>query len=91
MTTENTRSEQIRSLLTKALNPTLLELEDQSAEHEGHAGAKGGGHFALKIVSPDFNGKSAVERHKMIYSAIGHLMGSEIHALTIHAKTPEEI
>ena len=55
-------------------------------------GAKsGGGHFAVTIVSLDFQGKTAVQRHQMVYQALGALMKKEIHALSIQALTPEEI
>lgn len=71
------------------LAPTLLEIRDDSARHAGHAGARGGGHFAMTIVSPQFSGKGRMERHRMVYDALGALM-NDIHALSIVAKTPEE-
>jgi BolA family transcriptional regulator, general stress-responsive regulator len=74
-----------------ALKPQSLELEDESALHAGHAGARdGGGHYRLRIVSPLFEGKSTVERHRMVYEALGPMMKREIHALALQAKAPGE-
>jgi BolA protein len=73
------------------LNPTVLEIIDESHKHAGHAGARdGGGHYVLNIVSAQFSGKNTVARHRMIYSALGELMKREIHALTILARAPDE-
>ena len=85
------RLENIRQRLA-ALNPTALELIDESHKHAGHAGARdGGGHYVLNIVSAQFIGKNTIARHRMIYLALGKMMQQEIHALTIHAQTPDEI
>ena len=74
------------------LNPSRLDIQDQSSLHAGHAGARsGGGHFDLTIVSPRFAGKRTMERHRMVYDALGSLMQREIHALSITAKTPDEL
>jgi BolA family transcriptional regulator, general stress-responsive regulator len=74
------------------LNPTILEIIDESHKHAGHAGARdGGGHYVLNIVSAQFAGNNTVARHRMIYSALGELMKREIHALTIQAHAPDEI
>ncbi len=81
----------IREKLT-ALEPQSIELLDESGLHAGHPGAAGGGsHFRLAIASPHFQGKSMQERHRMVYSALGTLMGSRIHALAIRAMTPDEL
>lgn len=73
------------------LEPLSLEIRDDSARHAGHAGSRaGGGHFAMTIVSTRFAGKRIMERHRMVYDALGTLMKREIHALSINAKTPEE-
>lgn len=86
-----TRVDMIREKLTTALTPTRLEIQDDSAKHAGHEGARGGGgHFNVQIVSAEFSGKSLVERHRMVYGALGDAMQSEIHALSIQAKTPDE-
>ena len=87
-----TVADDIRKCLN-ALAPSRLELEDESAKHAGHAGAAPGGntHWKLAIVSAAFTGKSTVARHRMIYSALGDLMQHPIHALSITAKSPDEI
>ncbi len=74
------------------LTPDSLELADESGEHIGHEGAKGGGgHYRLTIVSPAFRGRPLVTRHRMVYEALSPLMQREIHALAIRAYTPEEL
>ncbi len=81
----------IRERLTRAFAPTELDIEDDSAKHAGHAGARsGGGHFNVRIVSVEFSGKSLVQRHRLVYDALGDAMQQEIHALSIQAKTPDE-
>lgn len=82
------RMEQIRSRLA-VLQPTQIELADDSHLHAGHVAAGSGGHYRLKIVSAQFMGKPTVARHRMIYSALGEMMKHEIHALNITAGTPE--
>ena len=73
------------------LDPVVIEIHDDSAKHAGHAGARsGGGHFRLTIVSPRFAGCRTMERHRLVYDALGPLMKREIHALSISAKTPDE-
>lgn len=84
------RIERIRSLLDK-LEPSLVELTDDSHLHVGHAGAAtGGGHYSLKIVSPRFEGQRLVMRHRLVYDALHEMMMSDIHALTITALAPSE-
>jgi BolA family transcriptional regulator, general stress-responsive regulator len=74
-----------------ALEPSRLEIIDDSALHAGHEGAKGGGgHYRLTIVSPQFAGKSTLARHRMIYAALGPMMQTQIHALAIRAYAPGE-
>ena len=75
-----------------ALDPTSLDLVDESAQHAGHAGAAPGGqtHWRLSIVSPRFAGQPTLARHRMIYQALGGLMQNPIHALAITARSPEE-
>lgn len=74
------------------LEPTLLEIVDDSAKHAGHAGAAGGGrHFRLSIVSGQFAGKPLLARHRMVVQAAGDLMEGAIHALSINAKAPGEV
>jgi len=75
-----------------ALKPESLEIVDESRAHAGHEGAKaGGGHYRLLIVSPEFAGKTAQLRHRMVYEALGPMMKNEIHALAIRAYAPGEI
>ena len=83
---------EIKSRLA-ALEPIVLDLVDESARHEGHAGWRPGGqtHWKLSIVSPRFAGQSTVARHRMVYEALGELMQHPIHALAITARTPEEL
>ncbi|HET9404194.1 MAG TPA: BolA family protein [Burkholderiales bacterium] len=74
------------------LAPESLEILDESGQHAGHEGARGGGgHFQLVIVSTQFAGKPAQLRHRMVYDALGPLMKKEIHALAIKAYAPGEI
>jgi len=74
------------------LQPEVLEIGDDSAQHAGHEGAKGGGgHYNLTIVSPQFNGKLTIARHRMIYNSLGDLMHTRIHALSIRAFAPGEL
>lgn len=75
-----------------SLHPVALEVEDESAQHAGHAGSRpsGGSHWRLAIVSEAFRGKSAVARHRMVYEALGDLMKRDIHALRIEASAPEQ-
>jgi BolA protein len=72
------------------LNPTTLEIRDDSARHAGHAGAKSGGHYAVSIVAARFAGLSTMQRHRLVYDAVGDLVQQGIHALSISARTPEE-
>jgi len=74
-----------------ALKPTQLDITDDSGLHAGHAGAGSGGHYRLSIVSAQFVGKSTLERHRMIYSALHEIMRHDIHALNISAYAPDEV
>ena len=81
----------IRNALTTAFKPQLLEIIDNSAAHAGHAGARsGGGHYHVTLVADAFAGKSLVQRHQLVYQALGDLMKQEIHALGINALLPSE-
>lgn len=74
------------------LEPESLKILDESGQHVGHEGAKGGGgHYQLIIVSAQFAGKPVQARHRMVYAALGAMMKKEIHALTIKAYAPDEI
>lgn len=88
----NQRVDMIREKLSKAFSPTQLDIVDDSHKHAGHEGAKGGGgHFSIFIVSAAFEGKSLLQRHRMVYQAMGDAMQTEIHALSMKAHTPQEI
>ncbi|HEY0506294.1 MAG TPA: BolA family protein [Lysobacter sp.] len=85
------RVDAIRSALQAALAPTALDIEDESHRHAGHAGAADGrGHFRVDIVSPAFAGLGPIARHRAVYAALGDLMTTDIHALAIRARTPDE-
>lgn len=88
----NPRVALIEQRLQAALHPTKITIIDDSPKHAGHAGAKasGGGYFTIEVIAADFANKSAVARHRMIYTALGDAMQTEIHALSIKAQTPEE-
>ncbi len=73
-----------------ALAPTSIALEDESSQHAGHAGAAGGKHYRLTIVSGQFEGLGAVARHRLVYETLGDLMRKGIHALAINAYAPNE-
>lgn len=86
-----TLTETIRERLS-ALAPQSVELLDESGRHAGHAGAAAGGsHFKLVIVSSRFAGLDKLQRHRMVYAALGPLMQREIHALAIQALAPDEL
>ena len=88
----STRVDMIRQKLTAAFAPLQLDIIDESHKHAGHAGAaSGGGHFVVTIVADGFAGKNLLERHRMIYDALGDAMKTDIHALSIKAFTPEEL
>ena len=72
------------------LHPAKIELIDDSAKHAGHAGARSGGHYRLRIVCDAFSGKPSLARHRLVHGALGELMHTRIHALSIEAKTSEE-
>lgn len=73
------------------LEPTQIDIEDESHRHAGHAGAREGGHFRLSIVSPRFAGLSTMQRHRLVYDAVGDLKAAGIHALSVQAKTQTEL
>ncbi len=85
------RIAEIKSRLERELSPTRIDIVDESHLHAGHAGAaSGAGHFSVTIVSDKFAGKSAIQRHRMVYLAVNDLMPSEIHALSIKALSQAE-
>jgi BolA family transcriptional regulator, general stress-responsive regulator len=84
------RVDNIRQTLEAVLAPTRLDIEDDSHRHAGHAGAKGGGHYRVYVVSAKFSGRTLIARHRMVYEALAEQMKGDIHALSIVAKAPEE-
>jgi len=78
----------LRAALEQALQPTELEIRDDSAAHAGHAGAREGGHFHVRIASPRFVGLGPVARHRLVYDAAGSLLRTQVHALSIDACLP---
>ncbi|AUH50541.1 BolA family transcriptional regulator [Chromobacterium sp. ATCC 53434] len=83
---------QLLEAALRQLAPEHLDIQDDSALHAGHAGAKGGGgHYTLTIVSSRFAGMGRVQRHRLIYQTLGELMAGRVHALAIRALTPEEL
>lgn len=85
------RIERMRERLTQALAPAVLEIRDDSHKHAGHAGSQlGQGHFSVYVESAAFHGKLPLARHKLIYAALGEMLQTDIHALSIEAKLPGE-
>ena len=82
----------ITNKLREAFLPESLEVQDESHLHKGHAGHRPGGetHFRVYIVSQAFQGKSRVERHRMINATLAGELAGSVHALAIHAKSPGE-
>ncbi len=81
----------IRERLQTVLSPVHLDITDDSHKHAGHAGAQsGGGHFNVTLVADIFTGQGLLQRHRMVYDALGTAMKNEIHALSIKAYTPQE-
>lgn len=86
-----TRAQRIRACIREHFEDAQIELVDDSHLHVGHAGAREGkGHFRLNIVSERFVGLRPLQRHQLVYSALGELMQTEIHALNIVALTAQE-
>jgi BolA protein len=86
------RVDRIRVLLESAFEPESLDVEDDSARHAGHAGAKSGlGHFNVSIVSAHFNGMKMLARHRAVYTALDDMMKTDIHALSIDAIASDEL
>lgn len=81
---------EIQARLQAALSPTHLAVEDDSHRHAGHAGAREGGHYTVRITSARFAGLTRVARHRLVYDALGPLGPQRIHALAIEARAPNE-
>jgi BolA protein len=81
---------QIEAALRQALAPSALEVQDDSHLHAGHAGAREGRHFTVRLTSSAFTGRTRVARHRLVYDALGTLIPAGIHALAIVARSPDE-
>lgn len=88
------RASRIKSKLQSALEATIVEVEDVSYQHAGHAAVKDSAsnetHFNVKIVSDKFDGQNLVKRHRMVYDLLSDELQSGLHALSIKANTPKE-
>ena len=86
------RAERMRALLSSALAPVLLEVQDDSSLHAGHAGAAPGGetHYSVLVVSERFRGQGRVARHRLVNAALDAEFGQGLHALALTLRTPEE-
>ncbi len=78
-------------MVQDAFHPIRLEIRDDSAAHAGHVGGGGKGHFKLLIVSEQFSGKTLLQRHRLVNEALASLLDSDIHALVLNTKAPEEM
>ena len=81
---------EIEQRLRAALHPTRIEVQDDSAQHAGHAGAREGGHYTVRLTSARFAGLTRVARHRLVYDALGPLGPQRVHALAIEARAPDE-
>ena len=92
MTAEKTVQHTITNKLREAFTPESLDVIDESHLHEGHAGHRPGGetHFRIYIVSDAFEGKSRIERHRMINATLAAELAGPVHALAIKAQAPDE-
>jgi BolA protein len=92
MSTERSVKQAITNKLRETFAPESLDVIDESHLHEGHAGHRPGGetHFRVYIVSPAFEGKSRIERHRMINSTLAAELAGSVHALAIKAQAPAE-
>lgn len=85
------RVQRIREALISELAPDDIDVIDESHKHIGHAGARSGlGHFAVVIRSARFAGQSLLERHRLVYDALGDMMRTDIHAVSIRALAPDD-
>ncbi len=85
------RITRMREALARELSPSHLNIEDESHRHKGHAGAADGrGHFRVQIVAAAFENKMPLARHRLVYAALGDMMTTDIHALSIDARAPAE-
>ena len=81
----------IKNKIKNSINIIKIEIIDESENHESHPGNSGGGHYRALIISNDFENKNLVERHQMIYKALGELMTNEIHAFSMKTMTEKKL
>jgi BolA family transcriptional regulator, general stress-responsive regulator len=91
MSTHAPTPERIHALLEQCFAPLELEVRDDSAAHAGHAGARSGGHFRVRIVAAAFSGLPLVRRHRLVQDALAPLYATAIHALSLDARAPDEL
>lgn len=84
------RIERLRQQLESTFQPLELDIHDDGMQHIGHA-HEGSGHFSVRIVAPAFAAQAPLQRHRMIYAALGNLLQTDIHALSIKALAPGEL
>jgi BolA protein len=90
MTGTGVQAAAVEAALRDALQPLQLQVQDDSHLHAGHAGAREGRHFSVRVTSARFTGLSRVARHRLVYDAVRSLMPAGIHALAIDAHAPDE-
>lgn len=90
MNKPHARRTAVEAALRYALQPSHLEVQDDSHLHAGHAGAREGAHFTVRVTSARFAGLSRVARHRLVYDALRELMPNGIHALAVEAHAPGE-
>jgi BolA protein len=81
---------EIEARLRAALAPSHLEVQDDSHLHAGHAGARDGGHYTVRVCSARFKGLPRLARHRLVYAALGPLPALGVHALALQTWAPEE-
>jgi BolA family transcriptional regulator, general stress-responsive regulator len=87
----STRVDKIRAQLAAALQPSTVDISDDSHLHAGHVGARDGkGHYSVRIVAACFSGLRPMARHQLVYRAVADMMHTDIHALSIVALAPDE-
>ena len=86
------RTARLNAILTRAFSPTLLRIQDDSAQHAGHAGAAPGGqtHYSVLLVSDAFRGQTRVARSRAVHAALAAELDGGLHALALRLRTPEE-
>lgn len=91
MANASTNTVELMRQKLSTLKASEIAIEDESALHAGHEGAKsGGGHYRLRIISEKFTALAPLARHRLVYEALGEMMQRDVHALSIQALTPDE-